>query len=77
MDVFSNYAWCVPLKNKSAKTVMEGFKQIIEASNFRTVGAKVQADKGSEFLNKTFLSFLKSKNMHFSQPKIQKRKPRS
>ncbi len=30
IDVFTRYAWSVPLKDKSAKTVTEAFKTILE-----------------------------------------------
>ena len=32
VDVFTKYAWCVPLKNKSAPTVLDAVKGVVEKS---------------------------------------------
>jgi transposase InsO family protein len=56
IDVFSKYAWAVPLKNKSGKTVTEAFNSIYGERKCE----KLQVDKGSEFYNKEFLSFCKN-----------------
>lgn len=61
IDCFSRYAWVVPLKNKSAVAVANAFATII-ADRIPTY---VQSDKGSEFLNSTFQSLLKSHGISF------------
>ena len=53
-------AWAIPLKNKNGKTVTEAFKKCF--NNNRTC-EKLQVDKGSEFYNKDFLVFCKSKKI--------------
>lgn len=61
IDVFSKFAWCVPLKNKSAETVLNAVTDIIK-KNHRSPG-KIWVDKGSEFYNKDFLKWTKTENI--------------
>ena len=61
IDVFSRYAWVVPLKNKSSSTILKAFASIIIDRR----PTYLQSDKGSEFLNSTFQTFLKSNNILF------------
>ena len=53
LDVFSKYAWVIPLKNKTGKSVTEAFKKIFHQRKCQ----KLQVDKGSEFYNKEFLKY--------------------
>ena len=62
IDVFSKFAWVVPLKNKTGESLVNGFQSTLDLG--RTPG-KVQTDKGTEFLNRNFQSFLKEKSIHF------------
>ena len=48
IDVFSKYAWVVPLKNKSGKSVNDAFDKILQ-SGWRP--RYLQTDKGKEFTN--------------------------
>jgi len=48
MDIFSRYAWVIPLKKKSEKEVLEGFKSI---GHFPV---NLWTDEGKEFYNKSF-----------------------
>ena len=59
IDVFSKFAWVLPLKNKSGKSITEAFKEILETRQ----PTKIQTDKGKEFLNSEFLNYLKSKKI--------------
>ena len=61
VDVLSKYAWCVPIKNKSAATVLNALKSVIEKS--RRKPQKIWVDKGSEFYNKEFKDWAKSNNI--------------
>ncbi|HRP37716.1 MAG TPA: transposase family protein, partial [Candidatus Dojkabacteria bacterium] len=61
IDVFSKYAWCVPLKNKTATTVLEAFKKVV--SDSKRTPSKLWTDKGSEFYNKQFEKWIKEKNI--------------
>lgn len=65
IDVFSRFAWAIPLKNKTGKEITIAFNKIFKESKRHPV--KLQTDKGTEFLNKTFQDFLKEKKIfHFS-----------
>lgn len=57
VDLFSRFAWCVPLKNKSATTVLNAVKEVIAKSGRSP--EKSWSDKGSEFYNKVFLGWAK------------------
>ena len=61
IDCFSRYAWAVPLKNKKADSVTEAFASLIDDRR----PTYVQSDKGLEFLNSTFQSFLSSNGIRF------------
>ena len=62
IDVFSKYAWVVPIKNKMGKTLIQAFQSILKQGRSCI---SFQSDKGSEFKNKDFQHFLKKKNIHF------------
>ena len=51
IDIFTKYAWAIPLKNKSGLSITNGFKIVLRESKW--------VDRGSEFYNKTFKSLLK------------------
>ena len=61
IDVFSKFAWVVPLKNKSGETLVNGFQSILDLGGSPE---KLQTDKGTEFLSRNFQSFPKEKNIH-------------
>ena len=63
IDVFSKFAWVVPLKNKSADEVIYGFKEIFLRTLRRP--KKLHTDKGTEFTNKSVKNLLKSEKIHF------------
>ena len=52
IDLFSRYAWVVPLKNKKGEIIVEGFKKILDNSNRKP--NKIWVDHGSEFYNNKF-----------------------
>ena len=62
IDVFSKFAWVVPLKNKTSESLVNSFQSILNTSRSPE---KLQTDKGTEFLNHDFQSFLKERNIHF------------
>jgi transposase InsO family protein len=47
IDVFSKYAWVVPLKRKDSRSVAEAFEHLFTERK----PAKLQTDKGKEFVN--------------------------
>ena len=59
IDVFSKYAWVVPVKDKSTKTMLLALDQLMALAAPR-IPKKLQTDKGTEFLNKQFQAKLKS-----------------
>lgn len=61
IDVFSKFAWCVPLKTKTASSILQSVKDIIHKSHRSP--QKFWVDKGSEFYNKDFKDWIKSKNI--------------
>ena len=60
IDVFSKLAWCVPLKNKSAASLVATFIQLLSNRAPNTL----QTDKGPEFLNRSLQKFLKEHGVH-------------
>src|SRR3981189_1619362 len=57
VDVFSKFAWAVPLKTKTGIEMTETFQKILKESG--RVPKKIWSDKGKEYYNKIFLKFLK------------------
>ena len=54
IDVFSMYAWAVPIKDTSAAYVVKTIKKIISDR----IPKKLQVDEGKEFYKATFKNFL-------------------
>ena len=61
IDVFSKRAWCVPMKSKSAASLVAAFRQLLDDNNRPTT---LQTDKGSEFLNRSLQRLLKQYGVH-------------
>jgi hypothetical protein len=59
IDVFSRYGFAEPVLSKKAVDVLEAFKRMTE----KREPTKVQTDKGTEFLNSTFKSHLKTEGI--------------
>ena len=60
IDVFSKYAWVVPLKNKTGPTLIEAFKVILTSGR---KPEKIMTDQGTEFLNKHFRALMKEEDI--------------
>ena len=56
IDIFSKYAWVIPLKDKKGVRIVNGFHKIINDS--RKKPNKIWVDKGSEFYNNSFKKWL-------------------
>ena len=52
IDIFSKYAWVVPLKDKKGVSIVNAFQKILKDSNRKP--NKIWVDKGSEFYNNLF-----------------------
>ena len=60
IDLFSKYAWAVPLNDKRGITIVNAFQKII--SKERKLN-KIWVDQGGEFYKKLFKRFLKINNI--------------
>ena len=59
-DLFSKYAWVIPIKDKKGVNIVNAFKEIISA---RRKPNKIWVDQDSEFYNNSFKDFLKINNI--------------
>jgi hypothetical protein len=62
IDVFSKFAWVIPVKRKTAEEIHQAFESILTASN--RVPSKLQTDKGKEFLNRSVQNLFKHFGIH-------------
>ena len=58
-DLFSKYAWIVPIKDKQGTSIVNTFQKIILEGRKPN---KIWVDQGSEFYNNSFENFLKINN---------------
>ena len=56
IDLFSIYAWVVPLKGKKEVSIVNAFQKILDSSKRKP--NKIWVDQGSEFYNNVFKKFL-------------------
>ena len=61
IDIFSKYAWVVPLKDKKGISIVKAFQSILKQSNRKP--NKIWVDKGSEFYNAYFKKWLRDKDI--------------
>ena len=61
IDLFSKYAWVVPLKNKKGVTIVNAFQSILDSSKRKP--NKIWVDQGSEFYNNFFKKLLKNNDI--------------
>ena len=52
IDIFSKYAWVIPLKDKRSITITNVFQKILDD--------RISVDKGTEFCNRSMKSFLQN-----------------
>ena len=60
IDLFSKYAWVVPLKDKKGTSIVNAFQKIISKGRKPN---KIWVDQGREFYNNSFKDFLKINNV--------------
>ena len=58
IDVFSKFAWAVPVYSKDAKAITAAFRQVLTTANPRHPKRR-QTDKGKEFFNSNFQTLMK------------------
>ena len=69
IDLFSKYAWVVPIKDKKGVSIVDAFQKILKESNQNEAKSKgrkpnkIWVDKGSEFYNNSFRKWLKDNNI--------------
>ena len=56
IDIYSKFAWVIPLKAKKGITITNAFQKILDESNHKP--NKIWVDKGSEFYNRSIKSWL-------------------
>ena len=61
VDLFSKYAFAVPLKDKKGTTIVNAFQSILDSSKRKP--NKIWVDQGSEFYNKSFKNWLNNNNI--------------
>ena len=61
IDIFSKYAWVVPLKDKKGITITDAFQKILDDSDRKP--NKIWVDKASEFYSNSFKEWLKDNDI--------------
>ena len=61
IDIFTKYAWVIPLKDKKGISIVHTFQIILKESNRKP--NKIWVDKGSEFYNIPFKKWLRDNNI--------------
>ena len=61
IDIYSKYAWVVPLKDKKGVSIVNAFQSILNKSNRKP--NKIWVDKGSEFYNRSMKSWLENNDI--------------
>ena len=61
IDIFSKYAWVVPLKDKKGISIVKAFQIILQQSNRKP--NKIWVDKGFEFYNAYFKKWLRDNDV--------------
>ena len=64
IDIFSKYAWVVPLKDKKGISIVKTFQSILKQSNSKP--NKIWVDKGPEFYNAYFKKWLRDNDVMYS-----------
>ena len=61
IDIFSKYAWVVPLKDKKGVSIVDAFQKILDDPNKKP--NIIWVDKGIEFYNISFKKWLKDNDI--------------
>ena len=62
IDIFSKYAWVLPLKSKQGQELVKAFQKILSTGR---KPSKLQTDQGAEFLDRVFQIYLHDNNIDF------------
>ena len=63
INIFSQYAWVVPLEDKKGISIVKAFQSILKQSNSTRKPNKTWVDKGSEFYNAYFKKWLRDNDI--------------
>ena len=63
IDIFSKYAWTIPIKSKSSADMVEAFKLLFKRAAPR-IPQRLQTDAGKEFINKEVQALFKQHKIH-------------
>ena len=61
IDIFSEYTWIIPLKDKKGVTITNVFQKALDKTDLKQ--SKIWVDKGSEFYNNSFEKWLKDSDI--------------
>ena len=61
IDIFSKYAWVVPLKDKKGVSIADAFQKTLDDSDGKP--NKIWGDKGSKLYNNSFKKWVKDKDI--------------
>ena len=61
IDIFSKYAWVIPLKDKKGISIVNAFQKILDKLGRKP--KKIWVDKGSEFYKNSFKKWLKDNDI--------------
>ena len=61
IDIFNKYAWVIPLKDKTGKTIVSAFQTVLNQPGFNT--KILWVNKGSEVYNKSMESWLEKNDI--------------
>ena len=62
-DVFTKFAWAIPVHSKDAKAITVAFGQVLSIAK-RRHPRRLQTDKGMEFFNSNFQALMKRYDIH-------------
>ena len=63
IDIFSHYAWVEPIKDKTAKEIVNAFDKILHKGR---IPKRLRSDAAKDFTSEKFQKYVKSKNItHF------------
>ena len=62
IDIFSQYHWVEPLKDKSAINITKAFNKILKKGRKPRI---LRTDAATDFTSKKFQNFLRENNIHY------------
>ena len=74
IDVFSKFAWAIPVHSKDAKAITVAFGNVLTTANQRHP-QRLQTDKRKEFFNSEFQALMKRRGISTLPVKASKRQP--